>query len=122
MTDLDSLREAELRFQTAQVASDVAALDEIEHPDLTFIGPDGGVHDKAGDLAAHASGAMQVDGLETETLLARVSDGVGITTLIARMTGRFHNDAFDTKMVYTRTWAHGPSGWRIVSAHISQLG
>ncbi|MDP9220709.1 MAG: nuclear transport factor 2 family protein, partial [Actinomycetota bacterium] len=58
MPDISALRAAELRLQHAQLTSDGAELDRLLHPDLTFVGPDGAMSDKAADLEAHASGVM----------------------------------------------------------------
>jgi hypothetical protein len=116
-----ALRTAEVRLQQAQLTSDVEELDRLMHPDLTFVGPDGALSDKVTDLAVHRSGAMSLDRLEPEDLVVRVSDGVGVTVLTARLAGSYQGQEFDGRMRYTRTWAHGSDGWRIVAAHASFL-
>lgn len=121
MTDVESLEAAELRFQQAHLASDVAELDRLLHPDLTFVGPDGELSDKDADLAAHRSGIMRIDRLETEDLIVRVADGVGVTVLTARLEGEYGGRAFSFRMRYTRCWARGSDGWRIVAAHAGTL-
>jgi hypothetical protein len=122
--DADTLRAAELELQRGQLASDVAALDRLLHPDLTFVGPDGALSGKDEDLEAHRSGAMVLRVLEPEELIVRVNDGVGVTVLTARLAGAYGGQEFDGRMRYTRTWAAGGDGavgWRIVAAHASFL-
>ena len=118
----DELRAAEARLQRAQLSSDVEELDRLLHPDLTFVGPDGGLSDKATDLAVHRSGAMALELLEPEDLVAQVIDGVGVTVLTAHLKGSYEGQAFDGRMRYTRTWANDGEGWRIVAAHVSFKG
>ena len=52
----ESLRTAERRLQSAQLAGDVDAFDQLLDERLIFTGgPDGGRYSKADDLAAHRS-------------------------------------------------------------------
>jgi hypothetical protein len=118
---VDDLRAAELRLQQAQLTSDVDELDRLLHPDLTFVGPDGALSDKATDLAVHRSGAMSLELLEPEDLVAQVIDAVGVTVLTARLKGSYEGQPFDGRMRYTRTWVNDGEGWRIVAAHASFL-
>jgi ketosteroid isomerase-like protein len=118
---VDSLRAAELALQRAQQASDVADLDRLLHPDLTFVGPDGALSDKATDLAVHRSGAMSLELLESEDLLVRVVDGVGVTVLTARLKGAYEGQDFDARMRYTRSWAQEEGEWRVVAAQAGIL-
>jgi ketosteroid isomerase-like protein len=121
VSDTESLRDAEERFQAAQLASDVGELDLLLHPDLVFVGPDGSIGNKGSDLDAHRTGLMHLDTLEPEDLIVRVSSGVGVTILTARMSGNFASQGFSARMRYTRCWAWGPKGWKIVAAHISMI-
>ncbi len=91
------------------------------HPNLIFVGPDGTLGDKASDIDAHRSGLIHLDVLEPEDIVVRVSDGVGITVLTARLEGDFAGREFSTRMIYTRSWAFCTQGWRVVAAHISTI-
>jgi hypothetical protein len=116
MSDIETLQAAEEELQRSQLASDVTTLDRLLHPDLTFVGPDGELSGKDADLEAHRTGGLVLQLLEPEDLIVRVNDGVGVTVLTARLAGAAQGQAFDGRMRYTRTWAYGESGWRIVAA------
>jgi hypothetical protein len=118
---LADLERAELALQAAQLASDVAGLDALLHPDLTFVGPDGSLSSKSDDLEVHRTGAMRLDRSDPEDLVVRVNDGVGVTVLTARLAGAYLGQEFDGRMRYTRTWARGPAGWRVVAAQAGFL-
>ncbi len=119
MSDLDTLKAQEQRLQEAQLRSDVAELNCLLHPDLIFVGPDGTLGDKESDLSAHRIGLIRLNVLEPDDLVVRIFDGVGITVLTAQLEGVFANEPFSTRMIYTRTWTNGSSGWRVIAAHIS---
>jgi len=122
VSEIQTLQEAEQRLQQAQLASDVAALDRLLHPSLTFVGPDGVLSDKARDLEVHRTGELRIDSLETHDLIVRITEGVGITVLTARLEGVYAGLEFADRMRYTRCWASGAEGWRIVAAHATVLG
>ena len=119
--DTDDLRAAEQRFHRAQVAGDLHEIDLLLHPDFVFVGPDGTISDRDTDLAVHRDGRMRLDTLEVETLDARVTAGTGITVLTAMLTGSYGGYPFSSRQRYTRAWAFGPEGWRIVAAHASVI-
>ncbi|MFL6100563.1 MAG: nuclear transport factor 2 family protein [Actinomycetales bacterium] len=122
MSDEPSLRAAEDALQCAQLTSDLAELDRLLHPDLTFVGPDGALTGKAEDLEVHRTGTMRLELSEPEELLVRINDGVGVTVLTARLKGSYLGQDFDRRMRYTRTWAHGAdTGWRVVAAQAAFL-
>jgi hypothetical protein len=112
---------AEVALQRAQLDSDVDELDRLLHPDLTFVGPDGGLSGKAEDLEVHRTGAIRIELSEPEDLVVRVNDGVGVTVLTARLKGTFQGQEFDGRMRYTRAWSHSDAGWRVVAAQAAFL-
>lgn len=121
MTDIDQLRAAEERLEQAQRSSDIEVLDELLHPEVTYVGPDGHLVDKHADLEAHRSGALRIDVLDCQALDVRVHDGVGVTVVTARLEGDAGGQEFRVRMRYTRSWGLGPLGWRVVAAHASVL-
>ena len=121
MIDVDLLREAEIRLEQAQLNSEGDVLDVLLHPQVTYVGPDGGLVTKEADLDAHRSGDLRIYTLDRQALDVRIQDGVGITVLTAWLEGQSGDQAFGARMRYTRVWAPGPQGWRVVAAHASTL-
>jgi len=116
-SDLESLDAAETVFQHALLTNDVAALDDMLHEQVRFIGPDGVTINKQQDIDAHRRGELvfsAVDQVERDT---QVIDGVGITRAELRLVGTVAGDPVDVILVYTRTWLPTPAGWLIVAAH-----
>lgn len=115
------LETAEQRLQDAVVASNVDELDELLDDSVTFTGPDGSSIGKREDLDAHRSGTLDIQTFRATSVAARVIDGVGLTFVEASLAGTTRGRPFSTRMRYTRAWAHGPAGWRVVAAHASEL-
>jgi len=57
-SDLDSLDAAETALQHALLTNDVAALDDMLHDQVRFIGPDGLTINKQQDMDAHRRGEL----------------------------------------------------------------
>jgi hypothetical protein len=119
--DVDSLLAAESRLQRAQLTSDVDVLDDLLHPALTFVGPDGSLSDKAADLEGHRNGVIQLHVLEPDDVVAQVVDGVGVTVLTARLAGSYQGQPFDSRMRYTRTWVSADGAWRLLAAQAGMI-
>jgi ketosteroid isomerase-like protein len=118
--DENELRAAESRLQAAQLASDVAALDELLDDRLVFTGPDGGLYGKADDLRVHRTGTQVIDTLHEEELTVLVAGETGVTWFLGSLRGSIEGVPFEARMRYTRTWVFDARyGWRIVAAHAS---
>lgn len=116
----DGLLVAERRLQAAQLAGDVAVLDELIDDRLVFTGPDGQLYAKEDDLRLHRSGAQTMTAVQEEDLLALVDGRTGVTWFVGRLAGTFNGSGFDSRMRYTRTWVFDDtSGWRLVAGHAS---
>jgi ketosteroid isomerase-like protein len=118
----DDLLAAERRLQAAQLAGDVAALDELIDDRLVFTGPDGKLYRKQDDLHVHRTGHQVMTHVDEEELEALVDGDLGVTWFLGRLAGTFGGEAFDWRMRYTRTWHHNADGsWKIVAAHGSAV-
>lgn len=118
----DSLLAAERRLQAAQLASDVAALDELLDERLVFTAPDGTLYRKADDLRVHRSGHQVMTEVTEEEVEVLVAGDVGVTWFLGTLAGTFGGEPFAWRMRYTRTWLHEEDhGWRIVAAHASAV-
>lgn len=119
----DELRAAERRLQAAQLASDVAELDQLLDDRLIFtFGLDGKCHTKQDDLQVHRSGQQVVTKVEEEELTVLVEGRTGVTWFRGTVEGTFAGTPFAARLRYTRTWIHDDDhGWRIVAAHASPV-
>ncbi|WP_327035780.1 nuclear transport factor 2 family protein [Micromonospora ureilytica] len=123
----DSAREAELldaerTLQAAQLAGDVAALDQLLVDQLIAVGPDGRMHSKQDDLATHRDRRLVVQELVEEELDLLVVGTTGVTFFLGRVSGVAEGAPFAARLRYTRTWVHDDRhGWRILAAHISPV-
>jgi len=113
----------EARLRAAQIASDVAALDQLIAEDLLFTGPDGELGTKAQDLAAHRSGAVRFRAHEPQELrVRRVGPDVAISALRARLSVEVAGKTVDGTYRYTRVWARENGGsWRVIGGHVSEV-
>ena len=110
---------AERALQAAMRASDVAALDQLLHPDLLAVGPDGRLADKADDLGAHESGVFRIEALDEEELEIRVAGETAVTLVVLRLRGAIAGEDVSGRMRYTRTWTRDGGTWRVLAAHIA---
>ncbi|MFC4997058.1 nuclear transport factor 2 family protein [Dactylosporangium cerinum] len=119
---VETLLAAERRLQAAQLAGDVAVLDELIDERLVFTGPDGVLYHKEDDLHLHRTGAQKMTAVQEEELLSLVDGRTGVTWFVGRLAGTFKGNDFDGRLRYTRTWLHDDaSGWRVVAGHASAI-
>lgn len=116
----DELREAERRLQTAQLAGDTVALEQLLDDRLIFIGPDSKVYTKQDDLHLHRSRQQVLTKVLEEDLIVLVEGHTGVTWFLGTLEGTFIGTPFAARLRYTRTWIHDDDhGWRVVAAHAS---
>ncbi|MEW2505483.1 nuclear transport factor 2 family protein [Amycolatopsis sp. NPDC047767] len=113
-----TLLDAEHRLQAAQLAGDVAALDELLDDRLTFTFGEV-VASKADDLAGHRGGSQVLSELVEEDLRVFSEGTTGVTWFLGRLTGSLGGEPFTARMRYTRTWLRTADGWRVIAAHAS---
>ena len=112
---------AERALQAAMRASDVEELDRLLHPELLAVGPDGGMIDKAGDLAAHRAGIFSISELTEEEVRVTVLEDMAVTFVVLQIRGTIAEADVSGRMRYTRTWTRDGGAWRVIAAHISAV-
>ena len=95
--DEEALRAAERKLQAAQLASDVAALDELLDDRLVFTGPDGKLYGKQDDLRVHRSGTQVIDALHEEALTVLVAGDTGVTWFLGTLRGSVDGTPFEAR-------------------------
>ena len=114
------MRAAERRLQAAQLAGDVAELDDRL---VATLAPDPVRVSKAQDLAGHRQRLLALSRSVEEELAVVVAGSTGVTWVLMSMAGTFAGEPFESRMLYTRTWHHDAgAGWRVLAAHISPVG
>ncbi|HZD16318.1 MAG TPA: nuclear transport factor 2 family protein [Pseudonocardiaceae bacterium] len=119
----DELREAERRLQAAQLAGDIAALDQLLDDRVIFtFGPDGKCYTKQDDLQLHRSRQQVLTKVMEEDLTVLVEGCTGVTWFLGALEGTFAGTPFAARLRYTRTWIYDHDhGWRVVAAHASSV-
>lgn len=126
MTQHDSpeseIIECEARLRDAQLASNVAQLDELIADDLLFVDMSGQLATKAMDLEAHRSGTLRLTQSELKEQQIRcLSDAVAVAVAKIALVGTYAGDQFSGEFRYTRVWQKRRQGWQIVAGHMSAL-
>jgi len=112
----------ERALQAAMLASDVDALDQLLHPELLAVGPDGQLADKAMDLEAHRTGVFEITELIEEELRVTMVGETALTFVVLAIKGAINGVDVSGRFRYTRTWTHSTGEWQVVGAHISPAG
>ncbi|MFZ0118997.1 MAG: nuclear transport factor 2 family protein [Pseudonocardiaceae bacterium] len=117
----DKLCEAERRLQAAQLAGDIAALDQLLDDRVLFtFEPDGKCYTKQDDLQLHRSRGQVLTKVTEEDLTVLVEGRTGVTWFLGALGGTFAGTPFAARLRYTRTWIYDDGhGWRVVAAHAS---
>ena len=112
------IRQLEETLRCAMLHSDVAALDALIDDKLLFVGPDGGIYTKAGDLELHRSGTQCLTHAEWREILVQVHGPTAVSVVTAYLSGVFKGEQFCGLYRYIRTWVHRSDGWRIVGGSV----
>ncbi|MBC6449530.1 nuclear transport factor 2 family protein [Actinokineospora xionganensis] len=121
-SNTESLRAAERRLQSAQLASDVTALDELIDDAAWFTGPDGKLYTKQDDLTAHETGHQVLSRLDEEDLRVMATAHTGVTWFLGTLEGAVGGQPVAARLRYTRTWTRDEqTDWKIIAAHATFL-
>jgi hypothetical protein len=113
--------EHEERLRRAQLASDVAALDELISDELQFVFLDGSVHTKRMDLDAHRAGVFRFESIDFQEHRVTCLEGVAVVTVRASLAGTASGQPFRSEARYLRTWMNRDGSWRIVAGSVSGI-
>lgn len=113
---------AEERLRLAMLASDVSTLDELLAPEIIITSHLGELLGKQDDLAAHASGLLQINELNPSEQQIQIHGEVAIVSVRMQLSGSYKGNPANGDFRYTRVWAVSASGtWQIVAAHIGMV-
>jgi ketosteroid isomerase-like protein len=113
---------AEERLRLAMLASDVRVLDELLAPEIIITSHLGELLGKQDDLAAHASGLIQINELKPSEQQIQIHGEVAIVSVRMQLSGSYKGSPANGDFRFTRVWAISSSGtWQIVAAHIGMV-
>ncbi|WP_341905732.1 nuclear transport factor 2 family protein [Polaromonas sp. YR568] len=112
---ISEIEAAEDGLRAAMLAGDVTILDALIDDSLLFIGPDGSVLSKDGDLNLYRSGEQRILAVEFQDRQIRIREAVASVTVLAFVSGVFKGHAFEGHFRYLRVWQRTSAGWKVVA-------
>jgi len=114
------IKQYEERLKQAMLRSDVAALDELLAPDISFINHLGQLMTKQNDLEAHKSGMLKIDQITLSDQKIKVYGDVAVVSVQANILGKFAGAVSEDNFRFTRVWVKSSSNvWQIIAGHSS---
>lgn len=107
----------------ALVKGDAEAVDRIYADEYLIVNPDGTVQTKAERIAAIRSGEVKFESLVFDELNTRINPAGDGAVVVARATSKGSNKGrrVDGQLRVTMVFSKGPTGWKEVAAHTSQI-
>lgn len=119
--DEDAVRQAERARFTAMVKADVAALDKLLAPELTYTHGDARVIDKAGFISDFKTGAFKYVTIEPNEMSVRVYGTVAIVTGGAAMHVVQNGKDAHIRIRYTNAHVNRGGAWQMVAWQATRL-
>lgn len=114
--------EAENRLFSAQLAGDVAVLDQLLHDELVAVTPTGEIVTKEMDLAAHRAKTMVIEDASTEINDLRIVGDTALSVVTMTAKGKVMGAPLEGKFRYFRVWKRFDGILKVVGASFMQLG
>ena len=84
----DALIQAEADLESAMCDANIAALERLLHADATYTAPNGVTTSRTADILAYSSGALKINTLDANDLVAKVFGDTGITLVTLALNGQ----------------------------------
>lgn len=120
-SDTTSLQFDERRLRDAMLTGNVRELDLLLHPELLFIGPDGGIYGKEDDLALHRTGQPRMTSIDILDERHVHHAEASLASVMAHMKGTFKGQAFAGDFQYLRLWIRSPDGWQVAGGSVAAI-
>lgn len=101
--------------------SNVDVLDQLLHPSLLFMAPDGKTITKEMDLAAHREGNMRVYKIISVIENIQIINDTAIATVIYQTAGMMMGNPISGKFRYIRFWKLINNSLQVVAASCTQI-
>ncbi|MFL9832207.1 nuclear transport factor 2 family protein [Flavobacterium sp. ST-87] len=112
---------AEDQLFSAQLASNVAVLDELLHDDLIAVAPNGQLLTKEMDLNAHRAKAMIIEEASTEINEIKITGNTALAIVTMTARGTMMGTPLEGKFRYFRVWKRFDNSLKIIGASFMQL-
>lgn len=120
-SDKNKIILSEEKLLDAVQNNDIQSLDDLLHPDLLFIIPNGQIITKAMDLDIYRSRDMKINDIK---LIDQEINFVGdnaIVVVTTEMKGQYLDNTLDGKYRFIRVWKSFNAKWKIIAGSSTQL-
>lgn len=110
------------RWAAAELAADVATLDDLLDDSFVAVGPLGFVLDKAQWLGPRRAGDLQLSAFDWAEPSVRVFGDTAVVVGTQVQEATYQGNDASGRFRVTQVAARTPAGWRIVGMHLSPIG
>ncbi len=113
--------EAENKLFSAQLTSNVDALDLLLHDDLIAVSPTGEIVTKEMDLASHRAKTMIIEDASTEIDDIKIMGDTALSIVTMTAKGKVMGTPLEGKFRYFRVWKRFDGALKVIGASFMQL-
>ncbi|MFN8416443.1 MAG: nuclear transport factor 2 family protein [Cytophagaceae bacterium] len=118
---IENVVSAENKLFSAQLASDVDALDQLLHDDLMAVVPNGQIITKEMDLNSHRSKTMTIEDASTKIEEIKIMGDTAFSVVTMTAKGKMMGEPLEGTFKYLRVWKKFDNSLKVVAASIIQL-
>ncbi len=117
----ENVVEAENKLFSAQLVSNVDALDQLLHDELIAVSPTGEIVTKEMDLASHRAKTMIIEDASTEINDIRITGDTALSIVTMTAKGKVMGTPLEGKFRYFRVWKRFDGTLKVIGASFMQL-
>lgn len=117
----EQINSKETQLQQAILSSDLQSLQDLLHPALQFVNPDGSVVGKATDIEAHRSGTISISSITSSEMNITGKRLTVIVTLLQFLKGTYEGQPFEGNYRYLRVWHYDDKDWKVVAGSCTPI-
>ncbi len=117
----ENVVEAENKLFSAQLVSNVDALDQLLHDELIAVSPTGEIVTKEMDLESHRAKTMIIEDASTEINDIRITGDTALSIVTMTAKGKVMGTPLEGKFRYFRVWKRFDGALKVIGASFMQL-
>lgn len=117
----ENVVEAENKLFSAQLVSNVDALDQLLHDELIAVSPTGEIVTKEMDLASHRAKTMIIEDASTEINDIKIAGETALSIVTMTAKGKVMGTPLEGKFRYFRVWKRFDGTLKVIGASFMQL-